>query len=204
MKNKLTNIVIVLLAAGKSSRFGKPKQLLKWKESNLLQYAIDIAKDSIATHVKLVLGANYDLILQSINVDSVEVIRNVSWKKGLGSSVAFGVKSMVRNYPEADGVLVMLADQPLINSEYLNKIIASFNSNRKQIITSTYDNKKQGVPALFDSCYFKELIELNDDEGAKHLIKRHSAHVKTVKHDIENLDIDTFEDYESLYHANHQ
>ncbi len=204
MKNKPTDIVIVLLAAGKSSRFGKPKQLLKWKESNLLQYAIDIAKDSIATHVKLVLGANYDLILQSINVDSVEVIRNVSWKKGLGSSVAFGVKSMVRNYPEADGVLVMLADQPLINSEYLNKIIASFNSNRKQIITSTYDNKKQGVPALFDSCYFKELIELNDDEGAKHLIKRHSAHVKTVKHDIENLDIDTFEDYESLYHANHQ
>ncbi len=71
MKNKLTNIVIVLLAAGKSSRFGKPKQLLKWKESNLLQYAIDIAKGSIVTHVKLVLGANYDLIVENINADSV-------------------------------------------------------------------------------------------------------------------------------------
>ena len=116
MKNKLTNIVIVLLAAGKSSRFGKPKQLLKWKESNLLQYAIETAKGSVASKIEVVLRANYDLILQSINVDSVEVIRNVSWKKGLGSSIAFGVKSMVRNYPEANGVLVMLADQPLINS----------------------------------------------------------------------------------------
>ena len=204
MKNKSTNIVIVLLAAGKSSRFGSPKQLLKWKESNLLQHALETAKGSLATHITLVLGSNYDLITENIDANSVEVIRNVSWEKGLGSSIAFGVKSVMKINPKVDGVLVMLGDQPLINSEYLNKIIASFYSNRKQIIASTYDNNKQGVPALFDACYFNELIELNDDQGAKRLIKKHSTNVKTIKCDIQNLDIDTLEDYESLFQANHQ
>lgn len=197
-------ITIIILAAGSSSRFGSPKQLLKWKKSNLLQHAIETARASNATQVILVLGANYELIKENINSEGVEIIKNNSWEKGLGTSISVGVKYVMNNRAEVDGILIMLADQPLIDSEYLDKMIANFNSSSQQIIASSYENKKQGVPVIFDKCYFTELKELNDDEGAKHLIRKHLEHVKTVKLDFQNLDIDTIEDYKKLYKANHQ
>ena len=80
MKDK-TNIIVLLLAAGKSSRFGSPKQLLKWKNSNLLQHAIKTASDSNASDVFLVLGANYDQIMEMIHTDSVRLLEISRGKK---------------------------------------------------------------------------------------------------------------------------
>ena len=203
MKTEL-NIVVLIMAAGKSSRFGSPKQLLKWKNSNLLQHAIKTACDSNISDVFLVLGANHDQIIEMTDTNSVEVIRNLSWANGLGNSIAFGVKSIIQKEPKTDGILIMLADQPLIDSDYLNRMIDKFKEGNNQIIATTYKNNKQGVPVIFDKAYFDELIDLNDDDGAKQIIKKHTANVFTFKHDNNCLDIDTFEDYENLYLANHQ
>ena len=203
MRDK-SNIVALIMAAGSSSRFGSPKQLLKWKSSNLLQHTIETANKSNAFKTFLVLGANCDLILEMIDANPVEVFRNQSWEKGLGNSIAFGVKSVIQQDPKTEGILIMLADQPLIDSDYLNSMIDKFKEGKNQIIATTYKNNKQGVPVIFDKAYFEELIQLNDDDGAKQVIKKHMANVFAVKHNNNCLDIDTFEDYESLYMANHQ
>lgn len=203
MKDK-SNIVAMIMAAGNSSRFGSPKQLLKWKSSNLLHHSIETTSESNASKTFLVLGSNYEKIIEMIDTTSVEVVRNSSWKKGLGNSIAFGVKSVVQEEPKTEGILIMLADQPLIDSGYLNRMIDKFKDGKHQIITTTYKNNKQGVPVIFDKAYFDELIELNDDDGAKLVIKKHTANVFGVKHVNNCLDIDTFEDYENLYLANHQ
>ena len=197
-------IIVLIFAAGGSSRLGRPKQLLKWGNSNLLQNAINTAVNSDALKTVLVLGAHYSEIASKINTTNVEVVNNKTWKNGLGNSIAFGVKSVLEKYPETDGVLVMLADQPLIDRSYLNTLINSFEINKKQIIASTYVNKKYGVPVIFDKHYFKELISLNDDEGAKHIITKYISNVTSKKHDVLFEDIDTFDDYERLFLANHQ
>lgn len=198
------NIIVLILAAGGSSRLGRPKQLLKWRNSNLLQNAVNTATDSDASRTVLVLGAYFSEIILEIETNNVEVFKNETWKNGLGNSIAFGVKSVLEKYPETDGVLVMLADQPLIDRSYLNTLINSFEINKKQIIASTYVNKKYGVPVIFDKHYFKELISLNDDEGAKHIITKYISNVTSKKHDVLFGDIDTFDDYERLFLANHQ
>lgn len=196
-------ISIVIMAAGESSRFGSPKQLQKWKNSNLLQHVIDIAFKSKAFDVSIVLGANYDAIINEIKTDSIKVLRNKSWKNGLGNSIAFGIKSVIKEKPRVEGVLLMLADQPLIEPNYLDTLIKKFETNKNQIIASTYSNKRFGVPVLFGRKYFEELMQLNDDEGAKKIIKKHEEVVYFLDSSQMFSDIDTLEAYKKLYGEHH-
>lgn len=199
-----SRISILVLAAGGASRFGSSKQLLKWKNSNLLKHTLETAISSNACNVSLVLGANYDSILKEIDSNFASVFRNEAWQKGLGNSIAFGVKSVNKVISNVDGVLILLADQPLIKTSYLNNLIDKFECNKEQIIASTYINKKFGVPVIFDACYFNELMKLNDDDGAKTILKKYKSKVTTINQGSRFDDIDTIEDYKRLYDANHQ
>ncbi|NNK83349.1 MAG: NTP transferase domain-containing protein, partial [Flavobacteriaceae bacterium] len=77
LKPKVANLI---LAAGNSSRLGQPKQLLKWKSSNLLQHCIDTVKEVQSYSVILVLGANYQEIISEINTNSIHVVNNKTWQ----------------------------------------------------------------------------------------------------------------------------
>ncbi|NNK82237.1 MAG: nucleotidyltransferase family protein, partial [Flavobacteriaceae bacterium] len=196
-------VAILLLAAGNSSRLGQPKQLLKWKSSNLLQHAIDTVKKVQSDSVILVLGANYQKIISEINTNSVHVLNNKTWHNGLGNSIAFGVNYIEKTFPEIEAILISLADQPLITKSYLLQMISEFNICKKQIIGTANKNNRLGVPALFDKEYFEELMQLNNDEGAKHIIKNHLQVVRFIEASQMFSDIDTLEAYKKLYNANH-
>ena len=87
---------------------------------------------------------------------------------------------------------------------FFNLIIIKLSKPISWIIASTYVNRKYGVPVIFDKHYFKELISLNDDEGAKHIIAKFRSNVTSIEHDMRFEDIDTFDDYERLFLTNHQ
>jgi len=198
-----TNIAILILAAGDSTRMGTPKQLLKWKNTTLLGHAIETVQKLDTLKLIVVLGANYNLINAKINNYAVEVLVNESWKKGLGSSIAFGVNHLLKSDTKFDAVFIMLVDQPLIDSSYLNKVLDTYEMGKCQIIATSYKGGKQGVPVLFDAVYFEELSQLNDDNGAKEILQKHSKNVSAISADNLVSDIDTLEDYERLYNANH-
>jgi molybdenum cofactor cytidylyltransferase len=197
------NIAILILAAGESSRMGTPKQLLKWKNTTLIGHAIATAQKAKASTIT-VLGANYEVIKAKINHDKVEILKNDNWELGLGNSIAFGVNNILKRDTNFDAILVMLADQPLIDSAYLNNMLEKYKKGMSQIIATSYKSKKQGVPVLFDAIYFKELSKLNDDKGAKVIIQKYSKNVSAINADNLVSDIDTLEDYERLYNASHQ
>lgn len=197
------NIAIILLAAGESKRFGAAKQLLLWKETTLLQNSINIISNLNILEKYVVLGANEHLIQSKTSFADVQVLINKDWEMGLGKSIAFGVHHILKNKKNIEGVLLLLADQPLINSEYLNTMINKFKSGNHQIIASSYKNKKIGVPALFDSCYYDELTMLNSDKGAQFIIKKHKKNVTVLSAEDLVLDIDTKEDYDKLHKQNH-
>jgi len=197
------NIAILILAAGDSTRMGTPKQLLKWKNTTLLGHAIETAKKSNASKICVVLGANYEIIKAKINHYKVGILKNDGWKLGLGSSIAFGVTHLLKSDTNFDAVLIMLADQPLLDSAYLNKVLDKYKIKMNQIIATSYKSKKQGVPVLFDIIYFEELSQLNDDKGAKAILQKYSKNVSAISANNIVSDIDTLEDYEKLYKANH-
>jgi len=201
--NKTSNIAVIILAAGASSRMGTPKQLLKWKNTTLLGHALKTTKGINQSKIVVVLGANFELIKAKVNLDNCEILKNENWEEGLGKSIATGVSHVLRNDLNIDAVLVMLADQPLIDGAYLNTMIIAYREGAFQIVATSYKNGKQGVPVLFDKAYFQELSQLNDDKGAKAILRKHAANVIVVNATHDVSDIDTIDAYERLYAANH-
>ena len=182
---------------------GEPKQLLPWKNTFLLNHAINTAVLLDNSKTFVVLGANYERITSKIQRDDISIIYNANWELGLGSSIAFGVRSIMTTDHNFDGVLMMLSDQPLIDFNYLEMLSSSFKTGTNQIIASTYESKKLGVPALFDTYYFEELSELNQDKGAKKVFSYHIENVTPFEARLLVSDIDTMEDYKTLYSSNH-
>lgn len=193
----MAEIPILLLAAGSSSRMGQPKQLLPWRQQTLIEHQIQTLLQT-GNPVNVVIGSNSDLILPIIEKYPENIFINAGWELGMGSSISFGILQMIRKFPEAEGVLITLLDQPLLTTSYFQKMLSAFNSGNQQILVSHSASGWTGVPVLFDQYYFKELTELSNDEGAKKIIKRHEEKVILLDGDELLEDIDTPLAYQQL------
>jgi molybdenum cofactor cytidylyltransferase len=187
---------IIILAAGESTRLGYPKQIAKYKEKTLLQLAIDAANASKADKRVVVLGANRDEIKKTFPGSSIANIPNPHFKKGISSSIKAGMEYMLK-YDQPDQVIIMLCDQPFVDASILDALIDTQEKEGKGIIACEYA-KTVGVPILFGKAYFKELMALAGDEGAKHIALAHEDDLATVSFPDGKVDIDTEEDLRDL------
>ena len=195
-------IAVLILAAGEASRMKRPKQLLPWKQTTLLNHCITTVSNLRNTKSFVVLGAHKDDILSTINHSNVSVLYNEHWKQGMGSSISFGVASIQFN-GDFDTILIVLADQPLVSTSYLEEMIKAFISSEKGVVASKYEDSKLGVPVIFSATYFKRLTELHSDKGAKEILKTHKDDVYALQASEIVGDIDTLEAYEQLYKLHH-
>ena len=186
-----------MLAAGSSSRLGKPKQLLQYHGKTLLKHTIDEAAGSLAGIVVVVLGAGTNLVSNEINGSQVKIIENKNWKEGMASSMRIGLNALLLNKPDIDAVIFMVCDQPFVTSSLLNDLIAKQRETQKSIVASNY-GETIGPPALFHQSLFAELMELKGDVGARRIIQLHSDEVATVFFPDGKIDIDTQKDYDVL------
>ena len=95
----MAEIPILLLAAGSSSRMGQPKQLLPWGDQTLIGHQIQkLIKTGHPVHV--VIGSNSELILPVIEKFPANILINKDWELGMGSSISFGIKQIIQNFPD--------------------------------------------------------------------------------------------------------
>lgn len=193
----MANIPILLLAAGGSSRIGQPKQLLPWGNQTLIEHQIQTLLKT-GNPVNVVLGSNSNLVIPVIEKFPVNVFINTDWESGMGSSISLGINQIIQKFPDANGVLITLLDQPLITTSYLQKMLDAFQPGFRQIIVSRSASGWTGVPVIFDKCFFKELSELKNDEGAKKIIKRHEENVILIEGGELLEDMDTWQTYQQL------
>lgn len=189
-------IGVIILAAGSSSRLGRPKQLLEFQGKTLLQKAIDEASESRADSVVVVLGWNPELIQTGFDSTKVAFTINPNWESGMASSIQAGLRFLIEK-GEPDQVLVMLCDQPLVDDVLLNRLIREGVSSGKGIVASFYADSL-GVPALFSKAYFPELLSLKGQEGAKKLFHQHQEDLARVDFPNGVIDLDTEEDLRRL------
>lgn len=168
----MDEIPILLLAAGSSSRMGQPKQLLPWGDQSLIEHQIQTLLKT-CNPVNIVIGSNSDLIIPVIEKFPVNIFINTEWESGMGSSISLGINQIIQEFPDANGVLITLLDQPLITTFYIEKMLGVYQPGSQQILVSHSASGWTGVPVLFDKCYFKELSELKNEEGAKKIVQRH-------------------------------
>jgi len=192
---------IIILAAGSSSRLGRPKQLLRYNNQSLLQHIVGIALEAAIGPVIVVLGAEADLLKKELDESKIISVNNNDWQEGLGSSIRFGLQQFTDRFPEAEGVIFTVCDQPFITSSLLCELVSTYNQTKNPVIASVYEETK-GTPAFFHRDIFPELSMLKADKGAKQIINNHKDHLGLVSFPMGSKDIDTETDYVQLLQNN--
>jgi len=186
-------ISAIVLAAGESTRMGLPKLLLPIEGKSLLQHVIDNALQSKVSEVIVVLGAEATKLRREIKQSQVQIIENASYKEGLSSSLKVGLQAVS---PQAQAVLVLLGDQPLISHAIIDTLIDKYKESGSTMVAPVY-NGRRGNPVLFDSSLIPELIRVTGDKGGREIIEKHLAQLATVDFEatIIGSDIDSWDDY---------
>ncbi len=187
---------VILLAAGSSSRLGRPKQLINYQGKTLLQHSIEAAHHSAADVLIVVLGCNADLIQTHIESQEVSVLVHAHWKDGMSSSMQCGLRHLIETR-QVDQVVLMLCDQPFVHQGLLDQLMLDKQTSGKGIIACSYAGTV-GVPALFDQKYFSELLALKGTEGAKKVILNHQEDTFLVDFPLGAVDLDTEEDVQKF------
>ena len=192
----IRSTALILLAAGGSTRMGRPKQQLTFRGATLLERALQEGLKSQCNRLLLILGANYPAFIPENIPHQVEILFNPNWKEGMASSIKVGLEGLIeRNTPHQ--AIITVCDQPYVDSKLINELISQQQKTQRRIVASSYQDTL-GVPALFDRTVFPELLALTGQHGAKKIINRHRQKVAPVPFPLGHIDIDTVEDYRDL------
>ncbi|HEX8428875.1 nucleotidyltransferase family protein [Hymenobacter sp.] len=189
---------VILLAAGSSSRLGKPKQLLQYQGQTLLRRAAETAVAAAAgAPVVVVTGALHEELLPELVGSPVLAVRCLNWAQGMGASLKTGLFALESACTTWASVIVMLCDQPYVTPVLLDQLEASYIRTGQPIVAAEY-GAVRGVPVLFGAEVLPLLHELPNEAGAAQLLRQHPQLVATVPFPEGAIDVDTPEQYAEL------
>jgi len=186
-------IYAVVLAAGRSTRFDGGKLTQTFDGKPLLQHPLTAAQGACPGKVVLVTGHDENAVIESSGGLANTVVFNPTYASGQGSSLALGTRSC---RDDADAIVVMLADQPLVDTETLEQLVSCWNQDARQIVVSDYGDA-QGPPALFGKACFDLMSELTGDSGARSIIRSGQFDVVRLSIGSRGLDVDSRQDLQA-------
>jgi molybdenum cofactor cytidylyltransferase len=171
----------IVLAAGESKRFGRPKQLLKIQDRHLVEWVLDAALGSRLARVILVLGFKHQKILQSlakqVSHPRLQVVINDHYHQGQSRSLRFGLSAVKDNFPST---MFLLGDQPLVTAEFIDDLLRHFWSSTEIICVPIHQGTR-GNPTIFSKTFYPQILQLQGDIGARGIIESHPNDVLQVE-----------------------
>jgi molybdenum cofactor cytidylyltransferase len=189
-------ITAIVLAAGTSSRLGRPKQLLDLGGTPLLQHVLDAAERAPVDEVILVLGHRWDAIAAVLRLGSrTRTVINHDYDAGQSGSLRAGL--MAANV-RSEGALVLLGDQPLVRADAVAAVVTAYRSGAGPIVQASYEGRP-AHPTLLDRSLWPELIAGTGDEGARSMLERYPGRRVLVEMGgTPPVDVDTEGDYRRI------
>jgi molybdenum cofactor cytidylyltransferase len=177
-------LAALILSAGASSRMGRPKALLPYREGTFLEHLIEVTRHPRIGVTRVVLGAGADTIQTMAKLDPSIVVLNPAWEQGQLSSICAGVRSL--EGIDTDGIVLCPVDHPLVSARLVNELVERLYEEKKAIVLPTYKGRR-GHPAIFSSALFGELLAAPADMGARAVVWSHAADVVEVPTDEEGV-----------------
>ena len=186
----------VVLAAGMSRRMGAPKQLLRIGSETILDRTLKNVRGSNVSEIILVLGHAADEVQKTIATEGLNVVINLDYQQGMGTSLRSGLSAVSAG---ATAALIVLADQPGVSSETLNRLIECHQERKPQIVIPMYQGFR-GNPVLLDRSVFAEVQALKGDVGCRGIFGDHTEDILKLPVDDPGilLDIDSRDDLDGL------
>ena len=184
----------VLLAAGGSSRLGQAKQLLRIEGETLVVRMVRRLIELGPAQVIVVTGSASQAVNDQLSGLPVQIVNNPRWQEGMAGSLSAGVENLPE---EADGVLIMLCDQWLVDLPDLKALEQAWFSDISGISSAYWKSEKGviiGPPAIFPRNLFRELICLKGDRGARAIIEKYPERTTLIEMDKARFDLDKPED----------
>lgn len=196
----MSDVAIVILAAGMSRRLGRPKQVLPLGGEPLVVHVGKRAHESKAARVMAVVGGAREETMSALEGIVDELIVNDAFAEGQGTSIAAGIRyleSTSHLLGACDAVIFLLGDQPGIDPDVINAVIEEWN-NGASIAMAGYRDRP-GHPVLFDRVHWKELGQLKGEQGGRMVIGKHRDDVVYVPVETESpMDVDREADWRVL------
>ena len=156
----------ILLAAGEGSRLGQPKALVEVAGQRLVDRGSRMLRDGGAAPIVVITGA------APVDVPGALIVHNAAWASGMGSSLATGLSALQALPGECDAAVMALADQPLVGSESVRRLIAAHQAGAS-IAVAAYDGRPRN-PVLIAREHWAEVLALaNGDAGARPFLRAH-------------------------------
>jgi molybdenum cofactor cytidylyltransferase len=184
----------ILLAAGGSTRLGRPKQLLNWRGQPLVRTVAATALAAGLSPVVIVAGAEAEGVVRALEGLPVQIVHNADWEAGQSSSVRTGVEALP---PETGAAVFLLADQPQIPASLVGALVERHATTLSPLVAPLTGGRRAN-PVLFDRRTFPDLLALTGDVGGRSLFARYPVEWVTWHDESILLDVDTQSDYQHL------
>ncbi len=187
----------IILAAGRSSRLGRPKQLLDLQGNPLIRHTAQRVLASSLDEVFVVVGHEAEAVAAALRDLRVRVVQNPDAALGQSTSVRAGLEALP---VEAEAAMFLLGDQPGVDPSVIDALADAWRTSGAAIVAPRYTNGL-GNPVLFDRRAFPALALLQGDIGAKPVVRAYEAsgelHAIPVSQPAPS-DVDTDDDYKAL------
>lgn len=191
------SVAALILAAGGSTRLGRPKQLEKWGDTTLLGHVVAAARHYPVDEVWVVLGAHIEAILETVDLSDCGVIENPEWEEGIASSLRVGLDAL-NQMSRAESALIVIGDQPEVDPRVVAEVVRTFAASPAPVVIPKY-RYTWGNPVMVDRSLWPRLMSLEGDEGAQRLFHAHPEWVEEVWTDqLPARDVDTESDLAEL------
>jgi molybdenum cofactor cytidylyltransferase len=191
-------VLAVVLAAGGSTRMGRPKQVAELAGRPLLAHVLAAAEDAPVDRVVVALGGAATEVLDRVDLGRAEPLVVEGWAAGMGHVLA---STLAQATGDWGAVVVLLGDQPLVPGRAVARVVEAWRAGAGPAVTATYGGRP-GHPRLFDRRLLPDLLRLTGDTGARDLLATHPGRVHRVEvGDLgSDADIDVEADLERVGH----
>ena len=191
----MQRVTAVILAAGQGRRMGQTKQLLPWGDTTVLGQTIRSVQQTAVHDLLVITGQDAAEVEAIAQAEQAKTLHNSQYKT---TEMIVSLQTAIRQLPEnVTAVLVMLADQPMIEPETIELLLAAYWQNEGQLIAPIYEGRR-GNPVLIGHRYFAELLALAPDNAPRTLLQRHADKLHLVPVPTNSIlrDLDNPDQYE--------
>jgi CTP:molybdopterin cytidylyltransferase MocA len=173
----MSGVLGVVLAAGGSTRMGRPKQLAELDGRPLLAHVLAAAAGAPLDRVVVALGGAATEVLDRVELGRAEPLVVEGWAAGMGHVLA---ATLAQAGEEWAAVVVLLGDQPLVPAAAVARVVEAWRAGAGPVVTATYGGRP-GHPKLFDRRLRPDLLRLTGDTGARDLVAAQPGRVHQVE-----------------------